>query len=242
MKKILLLLLSLCSIFVTAQEEASNWYFGENAGISFSSVDGSITNLNNGQLDTKEGCSSISDNNGNLLFYTDGTTVYNKNHTVMNNGNNLLGDESSTQSAIVVPKPEDPNIYYIFTVGSNQNPTGLKYSVVDMTLAGGLGAIIQKNVNLLNQCSEKISAVLKDCNSGEIWVVTLANEFGNAGIWDTIYAFEVSSAGVNATPVKTVVSLNITDSRGYLKLSPDGTWLACANVQSGMYLFDFDSQ
>src|SRR5690606_37545383 len=115
-----------------------------------------------GQLNTIEGCSSISDENGNLLFYTDGITVYNRLHVIMSNGFGLLGDPSSSQSAIVVPKPNDPDIYYIFTVGSNQSLTGLKYSVVDMTSDGGLGQVVQKNINLLSQCSVKVSAVLKD--------------------------------------------------------------------------------
>ena len=130
-----------------SQQQAANWYFGENSGINFS-PSGELTILDNGQLNTVEGCSSISDINGNLLFYTDGSTVFNRNHSLMQNGEFLLGHESSTQSAIVVPKPNDPNIYYIFTVGSNMSQTGLNYSIVDMTLDNGLGAIINKNINL----------------------------------------------------------------------------------------------
>ena len=140
MNKLLFYFLLSINFCVFSQEEASNWYFGENAGIQFAN-DGSITVLNDGQLNTIEGCSSISDSNGNLLFYTDGITVYNRQHTILNNGFGLLGDPSSSQSAIVVPKPNDPDIYYIFTVGSNQSQTGLKYSVVDMTRDGGLGQV-----------------------------------------------------------------------------------------------------
>ncbi len=243
MKKVLILV-SFCVCFISyAQQQAANWYFGENAGINFS-PSGALTILNDGQLNTIEGCSSISDINGNLLFYTDGTTVYNQNHVMMQNGGFLLGDESSTQSAIVVPKPRDSNIYYIFTVGSNQNQTGLNYSVVDMTLDGGLGAITQKNINLLPSCSEKISAVLKDCHSEEIWVVTLVNQ-QSFSEGNTFYAYSISDMGVDHTPVTSSFQLSIlgiTDARGYLKLSPDGTKLACANAGSGMFLFDFDVQ
>ncbi|TYA53892.1 T9SS type B sorting domain-containing protein [Formosa maritima] len=244
MKKLLLYIL-LLGVFTTySQEEASNWYFGENAGIQFSN-DGSITILNDGQLNTLEGCSSISDSNGNLLFYTDGITVYNRQHNILSNGFGLLGDPSSSQSAIVVPKPNNPDIYYIFTVGSNSSQTGLKYSEVDMTLDGGLGAITQKNINLLNKCSEKVSAVLKDCTSQSIWVITLSNVNGSStSFLNSFHAFEVSTAGVNTTSVvSSFNNLNISDLRGYLKLSPNGEKLACANVQSGgLLLFDFDKQ
>lgn len=241
MKKTLFFILFLCIVSTYSQRQAANWYFGENAGINFDS-NYNVTSLNDGRLNTREGCSSISDNDGNLLFYTDGSVVRNRNHTVMQNGTGLLGNESSTQSAIVIPKPLDPNIYYIFTVGSNNSNTGMKYSIVDMRLDNGLGGITTKNVNLLSQCAEKIAAVLKDCESGAIWVVGLSNFTGNSSVvLDTFHAFEVTDTGVNTTSVKSRFDrLNISDSRGYLKLSPDGTKLACANVQDGVFLFDFD--
>ncbi|WP_338733070.1 T9SS type B sorting domain-containing protein [Mangrovimonas cancribranchiae] len=225
-----------------AQDEAANWYFGENAGIHFND-DGSVNSLNDGQLNTREGCSSISDEDGNLLFYTDGVLVYNSNHNIMQNGTDLSGDSSSTQSAIVVPKPNDPDIYYIFTVGSNQTLTGFNYSTVDITANNGLGSVIDKNINLLNYCAEKITAVLKDCNTGDIWVVVLSTSNGNAsgGALNTFYAFEVNSTGVNTNATtSTFNQITTSDLRGYLKISPDGTKLASASVQNGLYLFDFE--
>lgn len=243
MKKSLLLLLLFSVVFVYGQNEASNWYFGDNAGINFNTGTGTITALNNGQLATVEGCTTISDGNGNLVMYTDGTTVYNANHTTMTNGTGLFGDASSSQSAIIVPKPEDPNIYYIFTVGSNQNPTGLNYSIVDITLENGLGAVTTKNLNLLPACSEKISAVLKDCVTGNIWVIAFSNMFGNSAVgMNTFHAYEVSNTGVGTTAVVTSLNININDARGSLKFSPDGSKLACANVQDGLFIADFDKQ
>ena len=112
--KLIILFLFINATILYAQKESANWYFGELAGLSFNT--NNPVPLLNGKLITSEGCATISDPNGNLLFYTDGLTVYNRNHTVMQNGTNLFGDASSTQSAIIVPKPDDPNIYYIFTV------------------------------------------------------------------------------------------------------------------------------
>ena len=242
MKRHLFFLFFVCFAVSYSQQQASNWYFGENAGIQFDN-NNNITALDDGRLNTKEGCSSISDDDGNLLFYTDGSTVYNSNHNVMLNGTGLLGHDSSTQSAIVIPKPNDPNIYYIFTVGSNQQSNGLKYSVVDMRRDGNLGEVTLKNQNLLSQCAEKIAAVLKDCDTGSIWVVSLSNSNGTStNSMNTFHAFEVTNAGVNTTAVTSIFpNLSLFDMRGYLKLSPDGTKLGCATVDADFHLFDFDT-
>nr|WP_299384373.1 T9SS type B sorting domain-containing protein [Allomuricauda sp.] len=230
---------------MSAQGETSNWYFGNRAGISFNN-DGSVTALTDSRISTFEGCTSISDGIGNLLLYTDGITVYDRTHSIMQNGTALYGDPSSTQSAIVVQKPQDPNILYIFTVDTStaeDDPDrGLNYSVVDLTLNGGNGAITQKNVNLLSDCSEKITAVIKDCSDESIWVVTLGHENPGGEFFNTYHAFEVSTAGVNTTAVKsTFNTLDILDPRGYLKFSADGKKLASANMAFGLYLYDFDT-
>ena len=243
MKNTLILLITiLTGLNCIAQNEASNWYFGENAGLSFNLETNTVSTTSDGRLNTREGCSSISDDSGNLLFYTDGITIWNRNHVTMSNGTGLFGDPSSTQSAIIVPKPGDPEIYYVFTVDNNLDGfnSGLNYSEVNITLDGGLGAVTVKNVNLLALCSEKITAVLKDCVTEAIWVVTFASENGTDNFYNTFHAFEVSPSGVNNTAVKSTFNLGISDARGYLKLSPDGTKVACANTRDGLYLYDFD--
>ena len=249
MKKTFFLPLMLFSfVHIIAQERASNWYFGDNAGIRFNQ-DGTITTLSDGQLRTDEGCTSISDGNGDLLFYTDGRTVYDRNNNQMPNGFGLAGDSSSTQSALIVPKPQDPDIYYIFTVDTvffEDTDVGFNYSEVDMTLNGGNGDVVQKNINLLQDSTEKISAVLKDCETQSIWVVTLSSPFGiavpsNTPGFNTFHAFEVTAAGVNTTAVTSPASVNISDQRGYLKFSPNGRQLACANSNNGLLLYNFDT-
>jgi gliding motility-associated-like protein len=234
MKKIFLILTLFGSLQIIAQGEAANWYFGFGAGLQFNQATGNTTVLFDGQLSTNEGCSSISDANGNLLFYSDGVRVWNRNHQIMPNGTGLFGDPSSTQSALVVPKPDDPNIYYIFTVDTaavDGTDFGLNYSIVDMSLDNGLGDIVNKNINLLADCSEKITAVLKDCVTKSIWVMTLASIDGTSNVFNTYHAFEVNNAGVNTTSVKSTFSISVSDQRGYLKLSPDGTKMICANMR-----------
>lgn len=78
--------------------------------------------LTNGQLNTLEGCATIADTTGSLLFYTDGITVWNRNHVPMPNGSGLLGNPSSTQSGIIVPYPGNTDLYYVFTVHDAGEP------------------------------------------------------------------------------------------------------------------------
>ena len=89
MKKLIPALLFFFAFSIYAQKEANIWYFGENAGLDFS------TNPPNdivGSLSTDEGSASISNANGDLQFYTDGSTVYDKTGSIMSNGEGLLGD------------------------------------------------------------------------------------------------------------------------------------------------------
>jgi len=251
LKKIyFILLLTLCFTSGYAQREAGIWYFGVNAGIDFNS--GAPEALTNGNLITEEGCATFSDKDGHLLFYTDGTYVWNRNHQIMPNGYGLLGDSSSTQSAIIIPNPSNPNSYYIFTVdqprqdgdGSLPNPDGkndgLNYSEVNMYLQGGLGDVnpAKKNIHLITynpsdskeaefKCSEKISAVQH--NDGiSYWVIT--------HFLDSFYSFKITKAGVQNNPVvsktNTLIPLGgyLNNSQGYLKSSPNGKKLAISHA------------
>ena len=84
--KILTILLLFALTAVNAQREAAIWYFGQYSGLDFNS--GTPVPLT-GSLNTIEGCASISNVQGNLLFYTDGSTVWNANNTIMQNGTGL---------------------------------------------------------------------------------------------------------------------------------------------------------
>ena len=175
-----------------AQTPADWWYFGNQAGLHFE-AGGPVADPN-GVLSTSEGCASISDAGGNLLFYTDGISVFDATHTLMPNGGGLLGNSSSTQSAIVIPRPQSNTQFYIFTVDDGAGVDGMKYTKVDMTLNGGLGDVVtsEKNISLVTPTAEKVASLKKP---NGYWVVTMKIPS------DTVYAYEVTSAGVNLTPV-----------------------------------------
>ncbi len=242
MKTLKTFLMLFLSTLAFGQKETAHWYFGGGTGLDFTSGK-PVVDLA-GSLYTDEGCSSISDKQGNLLFYTDGVFVYNRQHTTMSNGYGLLGNSTSTQSGIIVPDPYHNNLFYVFTVDANdENPDsikGLHYSVVDMTLASGLGGIVttQKNIPLplngIQKSSEKITAV-KHANGKDIWVIT--------HFLDSFYAFLVNNTGVVSTPVVSKVGVTIpfkikdklvypNNARGYIKVSPNGKKIVIAHLSN----------
>lgn len=252
MKRLLLLILIVSYTTISyAQKEANYWYFGNKAGLDFAT--GNPLPVAGSQLNTLEGCSSFSDVDGNLLFYVGAPTqtaknltVWNKNNQPMpycdtlNGGVSLLGDASSSQSALTIPDPANPNRYYLFTVGANSSGNaGFWYYTIDMTADGGLGDIIAGPIDLSNgnsnNWSEKITAVRGfDCNT--FWVISLER--------NNFYAYKVSASGVDIAGVVTsnVPSFpNGNERRGYMKVSPAGNKLAVAKMNNGAYLLDFDT-
>ena len=223
--------------FAFSQQEANIWYFGYNAGLDFNS--GSPVALTNGQLHTDEGCATLSNASGQLLFYTDGITVYNRNHQVMPNGSGLLGHPSSSQSATIVPKPNSTNLFYVFTIDAESHPNGFKYSVIDLNLDNGFGDITsQKNISVYQPTLENI-AITKHNNGIDYWVVTHGCEN------NSFNAYLLTSAGLSNIPVTTNIGATITSvgfqEAGYMKIAPSGSKLAFTSVSDIVQLFDFNN-
>ncbi|MCD4731337.1 MAG: PKD domain-containing protein, partial [Bacteroidales bacterium] len=229
----------LFSSLVLSQNEAVIWYFGNQAGLDFSG--GSPIALTNSQLYTSEGCSSISDQNGDILFYTNGIVIYAKNHTIMENGTELMGHSSSTQSSLVVPNPSENGIFYIFTADAIENNlvNGLRYSIVDINQNGGLGNVTSKNNLLFAPSCEKITSV-KHFNGTDYWVI------GHKWNSNEYYTYLVTSAGISE-PIINNIGLyhdgNIRNAIGFLKASPLGNKIAAAiETQKQVEILDFDNQ
>ncbi len=228
-----------------AQQQDWNWYFGNNAALNFSS--GNPTSVSGSALATQEGSASISDAIGNLLFYTDGSSVWDRNNNYMPSAiGTLLGDGSSTQSGVIVQKPGSSTLYYIFTAdqggygGPNQ---GINYSIVDMTLNAGNGDVSTLNSPILVPSVEKITAV-RHCNGVDVWIII------HGWLDNNFYAYLLTSTGLSATPVTSAVgSVYVNTSGfynetiGYMKVSPNGRKVGCAvyyemNIAE---VFDFDN-
>lgn len=95
----------------------------------------------------------------------------------MPNGTGLLGNYSSSQSAIIIPKPGSSTLYYLFTAAEygDSYRKEYNYNIVDMSLDNGLGDIVQKNILLYAPGTEKLNAV-RHANGIDIWLMTKTNK------------------------------------------------------------------
>ena len=227
MKLVYTLLLFLFISLAHAQLENSQWRFSGSCGISFTNSPPAIVNSN---ISGGGGsCSSIADASGNLLFYTDGTFVYNKQNLMMAGGSNPLQGSGTTQGVLIVKQPGNNNLYYIFSAGYS----GLRYSIVDMNLASGNGSVTVQNVLITTQSQAYKIAGTRHCNKTDIWIVS---QDYNVSTWRS-YLF-----------TSTGLSNAVISSTGYLagiyaamKFSPDGSKIATSEWGDGIYLHDFNN-
>ncbi|HWY33409.1 MAG TPA: T9SS type A sorting domain-containing protein, partial [Nitrosopumilaceae archaeon] len=212
-------------------KRTKHWYFGVNAGLDFSG--GAPVAVTNGQV-VSDNSASISDTSGNLLFYTDGKSVWNKNHQLMPNGTGLNGN--SYGKVLIVPQPLNDSIYYIFTTFVHPSPpalTGFQYSMVNIKLNGGLGNVTIKNNPILDSSWERLTAV-KHANGKDVWVA-VTKVFTNK-----IYCYLLTSTGFTTSPV--ISSVGHPDNYGacQFKFSASGKKLAMPCNQDSSQIFDFD--
>ena len=191
-----------------------NWIFGQRAGINFQTIEtGATPVVITGAVVSQEGCSSISNQKGDLLFYTDGNTIYTSGNTIMVQGTNLSSSGTSTQSSLIVPQPNTNN-YYVFTTDYEGNPNGLEYSVVDMLKQNGDGQVTLKDIKLIPfPVTEKVTAC-SHANEVDYWVVTHTS--GDS----KFYSYRLRTSGL-VGPVISDTGVTHTTSRGYMKTSPD---------------------
>jgi hypothetical protein len=236
---------SLLSQSLEAQQ-GNQWYFGKFAGLNFSA--NPPASVLDGQTNTLEGTTSIADENGNLLFYTNGEIVLNRNHDPMPNGTGLKGNVSSFQNAVIVPQPGNNNIYYLFTSDAieNDGKNGYNYSIIDMTRDNGLGDITIKNTLLYGPSSERITSI-KGADFKSYWSSPMN---GTAIFSEHIKLI----SGLNPTPVVStvgrVLNQNVYSNIGVLRVSANGKLLLQTNVHGRpetpatnefFQIFDFDN-
>lgn len=235
-----LLLISAISNII-GQNENKKWYFGQNAGLDFTS--GSPVPLTGSAMNTPDNSATISDAAGNILFYSDGVTVWNRLHNVMSNGSGILGSSTGGQPATIVPHPGNPNLYYLFTCDAYAFSNGLRYSIIDMSQQSGLGAVTAtKNVQLYTPTTEKVIAV-RHCNRRDFWLITHgwnSNQFK---------VYLIDNNGINTSPVTTSVgtihtggTLGYYNSTGQIAVSENGKRIGLTLYTMGVAEFlDFDN-
>ena len=254
MKRIFLLLLLLFAQqnFVYSQKEGYIGIFGEGVGLDFNPTPPEVflPQYQAGEtFDSDEGSAAISDKNGNLLFYTNGSTVWNQQHRIMSNGTQIYspGITHSTSQILIVPIPKNPYLFYIFSIGSQGG--SLSYSLVNMQLENGLGRVIMKDKVLYNFASEKLT-IVPHASRDKLWLITHQHNS------DAFRVFLIDENGINTRFIESKTGephhANVeyqeqsvyenTNAIGYLKASPSGHLLAGAifGTMGLLEIFDFD--
>jgi len=265
MKTLIAIIFLSLTCYSQAQTKDHNWYFGGvfgnqgnwqfgplpgefSAGLNFNN--NPATTLMNSAKIYSECTVAMSNTNGDLLFYSDGDTVWNRNHQIMPNGINCEGHWSSKKSALIVPNPNNIDQFYLF--GNDGHPTatgaGLFYSLIDMTLDNCLGDVIPgaKAIPLVTNTSELLSGC-DHANGTDYWAITV--DFPDqTNMPPSIYAYHVSAAGV-AAPVITNLgqapfNLTIDHDPMILDMAPNDL-LGVASFMNfadqKKILFDFDN-
>jgi hypothetical protein len=221
------------------------WYFGDGAGLDFN------PDPNNPDAPTPRpiaapghnqnipaGTTTISDQTGQVLFFTDGQTVWDLNGQPMENGEEIGGNNTASQSVIAVPVPQQPTLFYLFTTQASAGGTNsVSFSMVDIKSENpnGVGNVVTKDNFLFSPSTEHSAAI----SSGDTtWV--MYHELGN----NTFRAYPVGGQGIGQ-PVMSSVGSNhgFNSGVGAMKFSRDGTKLAVTISEGGCNkteIFEFD--
>ncbi|MTI28252.1 T9SS type A sorting domain-containing protein [Fulvivirga kasyanovii] len=250
----LILLLLLNSPVLFSQKQANNWYFGNQAAITFSQ--NAPQPIYTSRANSIGATASVSDSNGNLLFYSNGESLWNANHEIMLNGDSLTGSKDATNAAYSVPNPQNAQEYYLFTIQTDPyvnvqdfRKAAVYYSVINMNMDHGRGGIDKnrKNILLRDSVTEKIAAVPHN-NGRDFWL--LMHEIGN----NNFPVYKITSTGISfshSTPIGSPHIYNLTELQGHMKASPDNSKLAVtlraynpktqSPASAPFEIFDFDN-
>lgn len=239
-----------------SQAENRYNYFGQYAGLDFTTSTPTVVFTS--AMQTFGGACTVSDRfTGQLLFYTNGDTFWDRNNQVMSNSNPLSfsGSFYALQGGLIVPSLSDSNKYYAFSLPSGSSGQ-FSYSLVDMALNNGLGDVVstENNVPMLNENHNPFTlrtggiAVAQTRDGAGYWVLYPNN--------NKLYAYKIDGNGIDImNPVVTTLNFtndqtNTTSFLSCIKVSPDNTRLGIsytspsivgnlnANSQMRIYLFD----
>ncbi len=175
---------------------------------------------------------AISDEQGQLAFYTNGCSVANAAGDTLLNGAGLNPGEIAEMScpqtgylcpkgAMILPWPGDPGRYCLVHLGARYEPSRkltfgpLYYSVVDMSAQGGAGAVTSKNNLLLDGDLEPFTAV-RHGNGRDWWIVIpvyATNQY---------HLFLLSPSGITALPEQAIGPVMSCKRIGSSTFSPNG--------------------
>ena len=223
------------------EQRANVWYFGNNAGIDFNPLpddpvapipfgDPNVYNGGN-QMQAPQGCAIYCDRNGQPLFYSDGVDVYDSNGdqlTGSDPADKIGGDQTATQSVMIVPFPGDETLFYIFTTQEvyGTGAFDLKYAVFDLKdeTNGTKGALVRTDAGDLT--TTLCTNVTERITGNENWIIT--HDYGN----NNFKVYPIASDGIGSPTISSVGSPHDSDrkSEGYMKLGPNNLLAVALSV------------
>ena len=198
---------------------------------------------------------SICDSNGELLFYTNGIYIADKNHDTLDNSGNFNPgyateehfDEglSASQAVLILPMPEGNSEYVVFHFSAEHienntqtQPLELRYSIVDMSVNGGLGGVTidKKTVSLVQDTLVwGRTTACKHANGRDWWVIT--HRWNS----DLYYKFLLTPDSIYGPFEQQIGSKIIKDDQvGQACFSPDGSKFCYMNRNYNFDYMEFD--
>lgn len=235
-------------VYVTACTPISgpctNWVWGNRCRLNFAS--GMPVAVSGTKNLGPECGTQISDNSGNLLFYTDNDTVRSVNNAPMPNGGGIIGGRSSHTGALILPKPGSPTKYFLFSIrqwedGAQSDP--LHVTTVDMNLNFGFGDVVlaEKNVNIpLPGTPKRLlegMTLIPHCNGTDWWLITHGADSTNSNYdWSKyLYVTLITSTGAGPSLSYPIgmggTGVNYT-AWGTVTASKDGTKIAVCRANN----------
>jgi hypothetical protein len=204
---------------------------------------------------------TISDKNGELLLYSNGCAIANRDHEVMMNGDGInageffddfwangscLGGYPGRQDILILEDPAFQEGYYVIHKRLDRHsdgkfyPLSLSYSYVDLTLDGGLGGVSEKNVDFytIDKFLWSYLTAINHSNGEDWWLI-------NPGADSKFYIFSINDEGLNLRGIQEALHSFDPDhssAAGDAKFSPNGTMYAYFNHDDGLLLYDFDRE
>jgi large repetitive protein len=229
-------------------QRANIWHFGNNAGIDFNLYDSLDTsNPIPGPVVSTEGVATISDRNGQVIFSTNGEQVWDKNGVALLTGAMLGGSQNATQSSFIVPFPNDPTLYYIFTTQKvypdpGVNEYEVRYAIFDLKIGdGNLVDLDNDPANGLTPSAVLFTKSTERLTGNTGWLI--AHEYGN----NNFRAYPITAQGIGAPVISSIGSDHslqyAENAQGYMKQT--GGYLVVAlsspGVSNVVEYFDFDN-
>ena len=267
MRFLLLMIFIGCSWLGVAQKQDYIWILGTDQNISefdqgyrfdFNKTPFEPFLSNNGAvMDNNNAC--ICDGNGNLLFFTNGCGIFNKDYEYMENGDSLNYDVwmenlgwvdckygyPGFQDLMILSDPANDQGYYLlhkikkFKGLNIQDGLELMNSYIDISANDDLGKVAYKNQSYHHTSRPMTSylTAINHSNAKDWWVIQPLEE-------DSIFlTFLIDENGIQRKEDQNThqyYNSYRSSASGTAKFSPDGSKYAIYNYYDGLHVFDFD--